>query len=62
MAGDIVNLKRFRKKKARSEKDAAASVSRARFGQTKAVRRKNESDYSRDNARHAGHKLTDDDA
>ncbi len=35
MTADIVNLHRFRKGKARAEKDAAAAENRARFGRTK---------------------------
>jgi hypothetical protein len=38
MPGDVVNLRSFRKAKARSEKDAAAEANRAKFGRTKAER------------------------
>ena len=33
---DLVNLNRFRKQKARAEKEAAAAENRVRFGRTKA--------------------------
>lgn len=36
MAADIVNLRQFRKQKARSEKDKAADANRLQFGRTKA--------------------------
>ena len=36
MTADIVNLKQFRKKQARSEKEKAAEQNRITFGRTKA--------------------------
>jgi hypothetical protein len=36
MAGDVVNLRQFRKQKARAAKDAEAEANRARYGRTKA--------------------------
>lgn len=36
MAADIVNLRQFRKQKARSEKDRRAEQNRLSFGRTKA--------------------------
>ncbi|EHS53089.1 hypothetical protein PDO_1255 [Rhizobium sp. PDO1-076] len=36
MAADIVNLRQFRKAKARTEKDATAEQNRISFGRTKA--------------------------
>lgn len=38
MPADIVNLNKFRKAKARDEKDKRASENRAKFGQSKAER------------------------
>lgn len=38
MTADIVNLRRARKAKARSGKDAEAAENRAKFGRTKAER------------------------
>lgn len=36
MSGDVVNLRQFRKQKARSEKDKQAEQNRVSFGRTKA--------------------------
>ncbi len=36
MSGDVVNLRQFRKQKARSEKDKQAEQNRIAFGRTKA--------------------------
>jgi hypothetical protein len=36
MSADIVNLGKFRKQKARAEREAQAAENRARFGQAKA--------------------------
>ena len=36
--GDLVNLKRFRKRAGRDQADAEAAANRARFGRTKAER------------------------
>ncbi len=35
MTGDVVNLRQFRKQKARTEKDKAAEQNRISFGRTK---------------------------
>ena len=40
--GDIINLKRFRKTKARSEADREAATNRALFGRTRAERERDE--------------------
>jgi Domain of unknown function (DUF4169) len=36
--GDLVNLKRFKKRKAREQSDRQAETNRARFGRTKSER------------------------
>lgn len=36
MSGDVVNLRQFRKQKARSEKEAQAEQNRVAFGRSKA--------------------------
>ncbi|HEV7248543.1 MAG TPA: DUF4169 family protein [Shinella sp.] len=36
MSGDVVNLRQFRKQKARSDKEKQAEQNRATFGRTKA--------------------------
>ena len=38
--GDIVNLKRVKKQKARVARDSEAEANRAKFGQTKAAKQK----------------------
>ena len=48
---DIVNLRRFRKQKARAEADRHASANRALFGQSKGER--NKSDLEQDKATRA---------
>lgn len=40
--GDIINLKRFRKKKSRNEADRQAATNRAVFGRTRADRERDE--------------------
>ncbi len=41
---EIVNLKAVKKAKARAEKDRAAEANRAKFGRTKAERRRDDSE------------------
>ena len=45
--GEVINLRRTRKRKGRADKAAAAEQNRARFGQPKAARRKAESERRR---------------
>ncbi|MEO0399367.1 MAG: DUF4169 family protein [Pseudomonadota bacterium] len=45
--GEVVNLNKFRKQKARAEKEAAAAENRVRHGQTKAEKRATEDDKAR---------------
>ena len=47
MTGDVVNLRTFRKKKQREEKEAKAAENRSKFGRTKAQKLRDEAD--RDN-------------
>jgi hypothetical protein len=42
MSAEIINLKQFRKQRARDEKDARAAENRVRFGRTKTEREKEE--------------------
>lgn len=44
MASDIINLRKFRKDKARSEKDKLADANRAKFGMSKAEKQKTQSE------------------
>jgi Domain of unknown function (DUF4169) len=39
MTGDVVNLRQFRKQKARTEKDKSAEQNRISFGRTKAEKK-----------------------
>lgn len=53
---DIVNLNRYRKQRTQAKRDQAASENRARFGRTKAERKRDENNSERirrliDNAR-----------
>lgn len=50
MSGDVVNLRQFRKQKARSEKERQAEQNRLTFGRTKAE--KTLTDALNDKARH----------
>jgi hypothetical protein len=49
MPGEVVNLRQFRKSKARAEKDAQAEENRVKFGRTKAEKQleKAEKDLAR---------------
>lgn len=40
MAGDIINLRKFRKDKLRAEKDKVSEANRAKFGLSKAEKKK----------------------
>lgn len=53
--GDVINLRLARKAKARAETDRKAEENRAKFGQTKAVRKLNAAEKKRaDKAHDAG--------
>ena len=47
MAGNVVNLNRFRKQKAREEKAKQADINRARHGRTKAQKERELADQQR---------------
>ncbi|GLQ57790.1 DUF4169 family protein [Devosia nitrariae] len=53
---DIVNLRRARKQKARSEKEVTAAENRVRFGRTKAEREREEAQKTLANKRIEAHK------
>lgn len=53
--GEVVNLNKFRKAKARAEKEAAAAANRARTGRTKEQRRAAEDEVARQNKHLDGH-------
>ena len=52
----VVNLNRFRKDKARSEKRAQADVNAAKFGQTKTERNKTKAETDKAGRHLDGHK------
>lgn len=55
--GDVVNLNRFRKAKARAAAQDKAAENRARFGRPGAERRREEAQDRIDRQRHEGHRL-----
>jgi hypothetical protein len=61
MTGDVVNLRRVRKAKARSERERAAAANRVKFGRTKAERTSAEAEQARAQRHHTGHLLVGDD-
>ena len=58
MTGEIVNLRRARKAKARAEDEAQAARNRLAFGRTKAEKKLSQARDSLALRRHEGHKLT----
>ncbi len=60
MTRDIVNLNRFRKARARAEKEAKAEENRARFGRTKAERQLDKATADKARSHMDGHKLEGD--
>ncbi|MEZ5891988.1 MAG: DUF4169 family protein [Parvularculaceae bacterium] len=57
---DVVNLNKFRKKKARGDKDKRAEENRARHGRTKAEKEREASDKDRARRLLDGHKREED--
>ncbi|WP_460448792.1 DUF4169 family protein [Alsobacter sp. SYSU BS001988] len=57
MTADIVNLRRARKAKARTQADAAAAENRAKFGRPKAERDLRAAEDQLAARRHEGHRL-----
>lgn len=56
---EIVNLRTFRKQKARSDKDSAAEANRLKFGRTKAEKQQVAAEKDRADKHIDGHKLDD---
>lgn len=46
MTGDVINLRKFRKDKLRSEREKEADANRAKFGMTKAEKNKTQAEKS----------------
>ena len=61
MAADIVNLNKFRKAKARVDKEKRASENRVKFGRTKAEKEAEDANQSLMDKKLKGKKLGDDD-
>jgi hypothetical protein len=62
MSAEIINLRQFRKKQARSEKEKQAEQNRVSFGRTKAEKQLTRSlNEKADKAHHDGRIETDDD-
>ncbi|MEZ0495820.1 DUF4169 family protein [Sphingomonas sp. IW22] len=59
MMGDLINLNRARKAKAKAERTAAADANRVKFGRTKAERQADATDRARRDARLDGAKRED---
>ncbi|MBP5857392.1 DUF4169 family protein [Marivibrio halodurans] len=57
---DIVNLKTFRKEKARRVKDAEASANRTKFGRTKADKIREREEEARGRDKHEAHRIVRD--
>lgn len=58
--GEVINLRQARKARARAEKEAQARENRARFGRTGAEKRRDADTAERDDRRHEGHRIGDD--
>ena len=58
MTGEVVNLRRARKAKARADAQAQAAQNRLTFGRTKAEKTLAEARDALARRRHEGHKLT----
>ena len=60
MSGKVVNLRQFRKSKARAEKDAQAEENRVKFGRTKAEKQLEKAEKEKTRRHLDGHKLKTD--
>lgn len=59
--GDVINLNRVRKAKAKAERDAVAAQNRTRFGRAKSERDAADAEARKASERLAGHRLRDPD-
>lgn len=57
MSGNIVNLRTYRKRKARVEREAMAAENRGRHGRSKAERRLEDAGRDAADRAHDGHRL-----
>lgn len=58
--GDVVNLNRFRKRKAREDAAKVAEANRLKFGRTRAEKEQQSKQRARELERHDGNKLVRD--
>ena len=58
--GDVVNLNKFKKDKAKGEKTQKAAENRKKFGRTKGDKARDKSNEDKVNSEHDGHELEDD--
>lgn len=58
--GEVINLRQARKARARAEKEAQAQENRARFGRTGAEKQRDADTAERDDRRHDGHRIDND--
>ena len=58
--GDVVNLNRFRKRKAREDAAKVAEANRVKFGRTRAEKERQSKERARELERHEGNKLVRD--
>lgn len=56
MSGDVVNLRRERKRRQRDAAKTAAAENRVQFGRTRSERDETQKAKDRDDARHEAHK------
>ncbi len=59
--GDVVNLNKFRKAKAKGDKTQKAEENRTKFGRTKGEKARDKSSTDKAGREHDGHELEDDD-
>ncbi len=57
MNGEVVNLRQFRKRKARTQAECEAADNRAKFGRKKSEKQLTEDERAREEARLEGHRL-----
>ncbi|MDX2307563.1 MAG: DUF4169 family protein [Hyphomicrobium sp.] len=57
MSAEIINLNKYRKAKARAEKEQAAAENRIRHGRTKGERARDEADRARQGQQHDSREL-----
>ncbi|MEP3280358.1 MAG: DUF4169 family protein [Stappiaceae bacterium] len=58
MAAEIVNLRQFRKQKARSEKEQNAADNRVKFGRNKSQKKHDKAETAHHSKKLEGHRLT----